>query len=156
MARICWGRSKVVLFKVLYFKWSVKKHSVAKIFQGIWDKFSDKNNLKYNSYKFSFAFKFTFTHLQPNRRIKFSASWWSGNEVYFCFLFVTSRALLHRYVEFKFNKRIFLRVIPARIIVPWFKQQWINRKISINAKLVICATNSLTEFYMARNLFFIR
>ena len=39
---------------------------------------------------------------KPKTRIRFSASWWSGNEKYFCF----------------FYKGIFLHVIPVRIIVP--------------------------------------
>ena len=55
-------------------------------------------------------------------RIKFSASWWSGNEKQFCFLFIESRTLLQRYAELiDFYKSIFLYVISVRILVPWFQ-----------------------------------
>ena len=37
---------------------------------------------------------------EPKTRIKVSASWWCGNENYFCFLFISARALLQRYAEF--------------------------------------------------------
>ena len=33
-------------------------------------------------------------------RIRFSASWWSGNEKYFCYLFIANRALLQSHTEF--------------------------------------------------------
>ena len=33
-------------------------------------------------------------------RIRFSASWWIGNENYFCFLFIANRALLQSHAEF--------------------------------------------------------
>ena len=54
------------------------------------------------------------------KKIKFSASWWSGNEKYFCSLSVASRVLLQNYGElnrlfFFFN---FFHVIPVRIITP--------------------------------------
>ena len=58
-------------------------------------------------------------------RIRFSASWWSGNEKYFCFLFVASRALLQRHAELNRLSHVillhgfFLHVIPVPIIVPW-------------------------------------
>ena len=38
---------------------------------------------------------------KPKTRIRFSASWWSGNEKYFCFLFTASRALLQSHAELK-------------------------------------------------------
>ena len=50
---------------------------------------------------------------KPKTKIRFSASWWSGNEKYFCFLFIAS-PLLQSYAEFN-------RLIPVRIIVPWFR-----------------------------------
>ena len=37
---------------------------------------------------------------EPKTKIKVSASWWCGNENYFCFLFISARALLQRYAEF--------------------------------------------------------
>ena len=52
---------------------------------------------------------------KPKTRIWFSASWWSGNEKYFCFLFIASLALLQSHAEFN---RISLHVILVRIIVP--------------------------------------
>ena len=52
------GVLKVVFFTVLCFKWSVKKHCVAKILQGIWERFLYENNRNYNSYKFSYKFDF--------------------------------------------------------------------------------------------------
>ena len=55
--------------------------------------------------------------LQTKRKTWFSASWWSGNEKYFCFLFIASRALLQSQAEF--NKGILFYVIPVCIIVPW-------------------------------------
>ena len=38
----------------------------------------------------------------PKTRIRFSRSWWSGNEKYFCFLFKASCALLQSHAEFNF------------------------------------------------------
>ena len=37
---------------------------------------------------------------KPKPRTRFSASWWSGNEKYSCFLFIASRALLQSHAEF--------------------------------------------------------
>ena len=63
-----------------------------------------------------------FHFLQTKTKIWFSASWCSGNEKYFCFLFITSRTLLQRAMpnSIDFYEGIFLHVIPVRIIVPWF------------------------------------
>ena len=45
----------------------------------------------------------------------FSGSWWSGgNEKYFCYLFIVSRALLQRANSIDFNKRNFIYVTSAR------------------------------------------
>ena len=57
---------------------------------------------------------------KPKTRIRFSASWWSGNEKYFCFFFIASCALLQSHAEL--NKGIFLHVIPVRIIVPCYNK----------------------------------
>ena len=49
------------------------------------------------------------TFLQTKTRIRFSASWWSGNEKYFCSLFIASRALLQSDAEFnRLLKRNFI------------------------------------------------
>ena len=37
---------------------------------------------------------------KPKTRIRFIASWWSGKEKFFCFLFIVSRDLLQSHVEF--------------------------------------------------------
>ena len=42
-----------------------------------------------------------FLSYKPKAKIRFSASWWSGNEKYFCFLFIANRALLQGDAEFK-------------------------------------------------------
>ena len=66
------------------------------------------------------SFVCPFVETKNNNQI--SASWWSGNEKYFCLLLIASRALLQRYAEFnRLLKTIFLQVIPARIIVPCSK-----------------------------------
>ena len=58
---------------------------------------------------------------KPKTEIRFSASWWSGNEKYFFFLFIASRALLESPANsIDFYKGIFLHLIPVRIIVPCF------------------------------------
>ena len=67
--------------RILWFKWSVK-NTVGKVLLAIWETFLHGNNQNYNSYKFSY---------KPKTRIWFSASWWSGNEKYFC-LFVYSES----------------------------------------------------------------
>ena len=46
---------------------------------------------------------------KPKARIRFPASWWSGNEKYFRFLFITSHALLQNHADFnRFLKRDYL------------------------------------------------
>ena len=92
-------------FAVLWFRWSVKRHCVAKISQGIWERFLYENNRNYNFYKFIYKFikfvlSFVCLFVETKTRITFLASWWSGNQKYFCFLFITNRALLQRYTEF--------------------------------------------------------
>ena len=41
-----------------------------------------------------------FVKTKKKKKIKFSTSWWSGNENYFCFLFIATLAPLQRYSEF--------------------------------------------------------
>ena len=52
------GLLQVVLFTGLCFKWSVKKHCIAKNLQRIWETFTYENNRNYNSHKFSYKFAF--------------------------------------------------------------------------------------------------
>ena len=60
---------QVVLFTILCFKWSVKKHCVANILYGIWERFLHENNHNYNSYKFSHKFPFIpFLSFHRNRK----------------------------------------------------------------------------------------
>ena len=40
------------------------------------------------------------TFTETKKTIKVLASWWSGNKKWFCCLFISSPALLERYVEF--------------------------------------------------------
>ena len=47
-------------YVVLWFKWSLKKHCVAKGLLAIWEIILHENNRNYNSYKFSYKFPFTF------------------------------------------------------------------------------------------------
>ena len=48
----------------------------------------------------NFLLSFFFFSQKPETRIKTSGRWWSGNEIYFCFLVKVSCALLQRYAEF--------------------------------------------------------
>ena len=52
------GVLRVVLFTILWFKWSVKKHCVGKVLLAIWETFLDEYNRNYNSYTFSYKFAF--------------------------------------------------------------------------------------------------
>ena len=52
------GVLQVVLFTVLRFKWSVKKHCVTKVLLEILEMFLHENNRNYNSYRFSYKFTF--------------------------------------------------------------------------------------------------
>ena len=104
------GVLQVVLFTVLWFEWLVQ-HCVAKVLLAICEIFSHENNRNYNSYIFSYEFAFIhfLCFLTNKTRTRFSASWWSSNEKYFCFLFVASRILLQRYAKFnRFLQRNFL------------------------------------------------
>ena len=52
------GVLQVVLFTGSWFKWSVKKHCVAKFLSAILEIFLHGNNRNYNSYRFSDKFAF--------------------------------------------------------------------------------------------------
>ena len=84
----------------------------------IWNKIS--SNIKIAATTSSFTHRL-FCPFVETKRIKFSASWWPGNEKYFCFLFIAS-LLYFKGMPYLFNfcKRIFLHVIPSLIIIPWF------------------------------------
>ena len=86
-------------------KWKmkrVKKSCAAKVLPVLWDIFLHEKNRNYHSYRFSYKFSFIFFlfSYKPKIRIRFSASWWSGTEKYFCFLFIASRALLQSHAQF--------------------------------------------------------
>ena len=67
-----------------------------------------------------FLSSFFFLSHKLKTKVKFSASWWSGNEKYFSFLFIAIRALLQRHMpnSIDFYKGIFLHVVPVRLIAP--------------------------------------
>ena len=116
------GLLQFVLFTVFYFKWSAKKHCVAKILQRIWERFLREKNRKCNSYKPSY--KFTFIYFLSFHRNQKQESYFQqvgGLVSKNSFAFRLQRVAVY----FKsmpnsidFYKRIFLHVILARIIVP--------------------------------------
>ena len=97
------GILQVLSFTVLCFKSFVKKHCVVKILLATWETFLYESNCNY------IFCKFTFTNLllplcsafvKTNKRIKFSASWWSCIKINSCLLFIVSRALFQRHAKF--------------------------------------------------------
>ena len=112
------------------FKWSLKKHCVAKILQGIKERFLYENNRNYNSYSFSYKFALipVIVFLEKAKtRAKTWTSCWSGNKKYFCCLFTANRALLLNYIEFnRLLLKYFFHVIPTRFIVPCSNQPFLN------------------------------
>ena len=121
--RICLGRSTSCFICGFVFQVIVKNHCIAKIIQGIRQTLLNKNNCTYNCHKFSCKFFFIFflsCRRNKKKRVKFSSSWWSDDEKYF-FLFCLSWVALYFKAmpnSIDFFKRIWLHVIPARIIVP--------------------------------------
>ena len=89
-----------------------KKHYLVKVLLTIWEIFLYKNNHSYNSYRFNNKFGFILVFVlsfNTKTKIKFSASWRSGNKIYFCFLFMASRPLLQDHAEFnRYLQRTFL------------------------------------------------
>ena len=90
---------------------------------------------------------------KPKTRIWFSASWWSGNEKYFYFLFIASSAVLQSHAKFNrlfikefsymlftwnFLTWIFLQVFPS---IWHFLYHWDYAKFSY----LIWLTNWLTD-----------
>ena len=58
--RFAEGVLQVVLCTILWFRWSVKKHCVAKVLLATWQIFFHKNNRDYSSYIFGYKFAFIF------------------------------------------------------------------------------------------------
>ena len=129
----------------------MKKHCVANILLAIWEIFLYENNCSYNSFKFN---KIRFYPLfvlfyKLKTKIRFSASWWSGNEKYFSFLFITRHGLLQSLAEFKWiYKGTLLHVISVHIIVSCinlqrnlnflFKPRFFIDKVVSAKKLDLC------------------
>ena len=81
----------------------MQKHFVAKVLLVIWELFLHENNHNYNSYRSSYKFAiilFFFPFLQTKNKNQVFSSWWFGNNKYFCFLFIASRALFQSHAEF--------------------------------------------------------
>ena len=81
----------------------MKKHCVAKVLLAIWEIFLNENNHIYNFHRFKSLIRFYSLFVlscRPKTRIRFPASWWSGKEKYFCFLFKASRTLFQSHAEF--------------------------------------------------------
>lgn len=83
------GVLKFVFFKVLWFKWLMKKQCVAKILQGVWERFLYENNPNYNSYKISC--KLASTHclsfrINQKQESSFHQVAWSVRKKLFFFL----------------------------------------------------------------------
>ena len=88
---------KLFCLQFCFLNWSVKRHWKVKILQGILEFLLNENNCTCNTYKFSYKFTFIplcVPSLKPKARIQFSASWWSGDEKYLCFLIIVSCTLL--------------------------------------------------------------
>ena len=112
---------QVVLFTVLWFKWSVKKLCVTKVLLEVWEIFLRENNRNYNSYRFSCKFTFILclsflTNQKQESGFQEVACLVTRNISFFCL----QRVLFY----FKaiqnstdFSKGIFLHAIPVCIIV---------------------------------------
>ena len=125
LARICWGRSASFLFTVLCFKWSVKKSCVARILQGILERFLYDNNCNCNSYKFSYKFAFI-PVLSFRRNQKQELKFQQVGDLVTINISAFSLLRVALYCKgipnsIDFYKKIFWHVIPVRIIVPWLE-----------------------------------
>ena len=93
-------------------------------FTRIWERFLYQNTRNHNSYKFSHKLTFIpFLSLQRTQKQESNSQQVSGLVTRkFCFLLIASRAL-HQAMSnsIDFSRKIFLHVIPVRIIVPWCK-----------------------------------
>ena len=114
------GVLQFALFPVLGFKWSVKKHCAVKVLQDI----LHENNRNCNSYRFSYKFAFIFflpsltnqeqesSFQQVGGLVTRNISAFSWEQVVLFFKGMPN--------SIYFYKGIFLHVIPAYIIVPWY------------------------------------
>ena len=91
------GFSQKKLFTISCVKWSVQKHCAVKILLAIWEKFLEENSCNYNSYKLKYNCR---SFVGSKTRIKFSRSWWSGNEKCFCLMFIVRPNLFRSHDEF--------------------------------------------------------
>ena len=143
------GLLQFALFTVLRFKSSMKKHCLAEILQGIRDKFLHENN---RNYKFSYKFTFIpFLSFYRNRKQDSNFQQVGGLVTRNIFAFCLQRVALH----FKgipnsiyFYKRIFLHVIPARIIVPWITSTNASSKNNSKSSKGVCISSCLLNFGM--------
>ena len=98
------------------------KHCVAKILQGIWKRFLYENNCNYNSCKFSHKFIFIlFLSFHRNQKQESNFQQVGGLVTRNSFTRLWGAALYFKGMpnSIDFYERIFLHVIPVRIIVPW-------------------------------------
>ena len=115
----------------------MKKHFVAKILQGICGRFLYENNRNFHSYKFSYKFNFInsiFLSFHRNQKQESNFQQVGALVTRNSFAFCLQRVALY----FKsipnsidFYKRIFLHVIPVRIIVPCLKGSEFYRESEI-------------------------
>ena len=115
---------QVVLLTVLWFKWSARKHCVAKLLPAMRELLLHENNHNYNSYRFSYKFAFILAlSFLTNQKQQSCFQQVGGLVTTTSFVFVFSsfalyfKAMLN---SIDFYKGIFSHVVPVRIIVPWF------------------------------------
>ena len=118
--RVCWGCSTSCFLYYFVFQVITEKHCVAKISQGIWEGFLNKNNRIYNSYKFSYKFAFI-PCLFLRRKQKQESNFQKVGDLVTRNISVTYLWRLALYFKGMPNsidlyKRIFLRAIPVRMI----------------------------------------
>ena len=112
------------------FRWTMKKHYVATISQGIWDKFLDKNNRNCNCYKFSsnFAFIRCLSFLRNQKQelhFQQAGDLVTRNTSVFC-LYRVALYLKDMSNSLDFCKKIFLHAIPDYTVVPWLVSHELN------------------------------
>ena len=126
---------------------------MAKILPAVLETFLHEINRNYDSYKFycKFAVFLFFLSYKSKRRNKFSASWWSGNRKYFCFLFIMSRALLQRHSQFS---RILWRNFFACYSCSYYSSQGFERRrmsVELVCYRTIIAVYKLYDFVCRRH-----
>ena len=103
---------QVVLFTVLWFKWSVKKHCVAKVLLGIWETFLDENNRTIIPTDLVTNLLLSSLFFLTNQKQESGFQQLGG---------LVTRNDMTNLIDF--YKGILLHVIPVRIIVPCFDLQ---------------------------------